>query len=151
MSKIDDGGPAFPDLHNGRTGMSQRVPPVKCPKGFERCAWQGYGFGAAYEDAGCVNGKASDLDNCEHGRSGVAIVIGEEDCPNCQGKGVVPKGQPMRGVMALIRQRECRDLCSDLMDWADDDDPGDQEYARELCKRVEAIFQLIRKLEEAAP
>lgn len=114
----------------------------KIPDGFEACGWQGYGFGAAYEDAGCVHGKASDLDNCV----GHLVVIGEEDCPNCQGKGIVPIGQPMRGAMALHRQRECRDLCSDIMDGMDTDDQ--KEWGGELCKRIEALFRLVRKLEE---
>lgn len=121
----------------------KKAPAPKVPKGFKRCDWQGYGFGASYEDAGCVNGRASDLDNCEHKRGGVLIAIGEEDCPNCQGKGVVPANQPTRGVMALIRQRECRELCGDIRDLCQD-----PEDAVEVCQNVERLFRLLMKREE---
>lgn len=114
----------------------------KIPKGYEQCGWQGYGQGAAYEDAGCADGVIVDLDGCDY-PGGPCIVVGDQ-CPNCGGKGIVPKGQPMRGPMALIRQRHCQEICSDIMDIAETDDQ--REAASACCASIEQVYELVRKL-----
>jgi len=105
-------------------------------KKVESCGWQGLGFGAHYEDAGCVMGMASDLDNCE----GSMVFVGEELCPQCKGTGVPVDGE--RGVMALHRQRE-RDELQDLLDEIKDEDL--QEL---IVEHVDGMHKLIRGLEE---
>lgn len=120
----------------------RRVRPPKVPRGSELCRWQGYGFGAAYEDAGCVNGKASDLDNCDDRN---LVAIGDEDCPNCGGKGFVPKGLETVGVMALIRDRERRELHENVIGIAET--PDQREWAALCCADIDRLFRLIAKLE----
>jgi hypothetical protein len=106
------------------------------------CGWQGFGFNASYEDAGCVEGYASDLDNCEVGENGAFIAIGDEDCPQCSGIGK-ELGFNKLGVMALHRQREY----SNLLEFADLLPEDAQE---EMRNEVDGIFRLILKLEGAS-
>lgn len=100
------------------------------------CNWQGYGFGAPYEDAGCCNGEIADLDDCDE--PGDRLGLRGEMCPQCDGTG---KYKTAVGPMALIRQRalaESLGLCEDVRD-AD---------LRELLKKqFRGWHQLVNKLE----
>lgn len=101
------------------------------------CGWQGYGFGASYQDAGCVEGMASDLDTCDE----YGITIGGRVCPQCKGAGAAFKGAK-RGPMALIRQQD-RNSFNEWLEAVTDAD-----VREELTTRIDAMFGLIQKLEE---
>lgn len=116
---------------------------IVVPIGFERCSWQGLGGGASYEDMGCADGEIVDMDSCDE--PGGPCCSTEESCPNCDGQGFVPIGHKHRGPMALVRQRELNHLC-DMVWELETKDNKDQLAA--ICKDIEAMFGLVRKLEE---
>lgn len=75
------------------------------------CGWQGYGFGAPYQDAACCGGEIGDLDDCDE--PGGPIGLSGEQCPQCA------SDRNWLGPMALIRQRmldECLELCDAIED-----------------------------------
>lgn len=115
----------------------------------KKCDWQGYGFGAAYQDPGCVEGMASDLDNCEHTNEGPMICLGDEYCPQCQGTGEVEDDAPSLGVMALHRQRAKSELQEHLDNIASGDLSPEEigEEKAEIEKHLDGMFKLINKLE----
>jgi hypothetical protein len=108
------------------------------------CSWEGLGFGAHYDDAGCVEGFASDLDDCEHTADGeVLIAIGTEVCPQCSRYGIGRElGFAEVGATALHRQR-ARDELFDLID----DLP--QDVKEDVIERLNGLFTLLLKLEGA--
>jgi len=101
------------------------------------CHWQGYGFGAPYEDAGCCQGKACDLDS---GDAPGRVALGEENCPQCNGTGVPVDGS--RGPMALLRTRARSELQELLVEIKD------TELLEMIVGNVNRLFKLIRELEE---
>jgi len=118
----------------------------RVPKGHDRCGWQGYRGEAAYEDAGCADGKIVDLDACD--RPGGPCALTGEECPNCKGTGVVPKEQRTLGPMALIRQRIRDELREDVENLVDElAHGGRQECAAILNGKLDSVFTLINKLE----
>ena len=104
------------------------------------CGWQGLGFGASYDDAGCVEGKASDLDNCERVGNEMLVAIGDELCPQCKGTGTAVDGE--RGAMALWRQRAMDELHELLQE------VEDEELRGAIGEHCDGLFKLIRTLEE---
>lgn len=44
------------------------------------CGYEGSHFGAAYNDATCINGRLWDLDSCDNG---MLTSGGDIPCPNC--------------------------------------------------------------------
>lgn len=106
------------------------------------CGWEGLGFGANYNDAGCVEGFACDLDDCEHTEEGVMIALRDELCPQCKGTGDIVDGD--RGVTALYRQRaadEIKELVGEIKD-------EDLRYF--IDDKFNCLFRLVRELEENA-
>lgn len=105
------------------------------------CNWQGYGFGAAYEDAACCNGTVYDLDSCDE-PGGPLMHTEEENCPQCEGRGFLNPGDPLRGPMALYRQNARAEIEYIL-------EHIDKEDAEELRGHIDGLFSLVRKLEES--
>lgn len=109
------------------------------------CDWQGMGFGARYEDAGCIEGNASDLDNVVGGdKSGYLIAIGDEDCPQCAGIGKL-LGFAEVGVMALYRQRAREDMIEAAGGLPED------EMESFIDEHINPLFKLILTLEGGQP
>lgn len=103
------------------------------------CGWQGYGFGAGYEDAACCDGEIWDLDSCDEPGGPLMNTHGEK-CPQCEGTGAPVDGE--RGPMALIRKRDKEDL-EELIN-----DVSDTELKLMIILEVGKLFNLVRKLEE---
>lgn len=108
------------------------------------CKWQGYGFGAAYEDACCIDGKLWDLDSC--GTAGEPLAHGgDEDCPQC-----LRKMEGM-GPMAALRERSLRDMeqLADDLASGELDETERTEAAAELKSILVAATLHIHRLEGA--
>lgn len=117
----------------------------RVPKGQKRCSWQGYGFGARYEDAACCDGRIGDLDDVQ----GPGLIgLRDDYCPNCNGSGVVPNDHEDRGPMALHRQRQRDELYEDIMGIAAEKGENAKEWAEEVAKRVDGLWKLEQTLEE---
>ena len=102
------------------------------------CGWQGFGFGAHYEDAICCEGEVWDLDSCDEPGGPLSNTHGET-CPQCNGTGKPVDGE--RGPMALERLR-ARNEIQELLDECPDD-------LRSLLEpHIDGLFRLVRKLEE---
>lgn len=116
------------------------LPAPVVPDGHVKCDWQGYGFGASYMDAGCINGKICDLDD---GEEGGVVYIHEhyEPCPQCGGAGHHPADAELLGPMAYIRAESRREV-EGLLESVDD-----QGLRAELAEHFDGLFALIRKLE----
>lgn len=111
------------------------------------CGWQGYGFGAPYEDACCCQGKACDLDS---GDAPGMVHLGDERCPNCQGTGVQPAGQPMYGVQALRIERMFCELADDVEAIAPEQDADAVAHAARCCARIMEIKKSVQVLHARA-
>lgn len=108
----------------------------------DRCTWQGYGFGAPYEDAACCGGTIGDLDDCDE--PGGPIGLRDDVCPQCHGTGLADKAIWV-GPMALHRQRaldECLQLC---------DAVTDKDVADELRANFKGWHALVNRLELPMP
>ncbi len=105
----------------------------------EKCDWQGYGFGASYEDAGCCDGTIGDLDDVlDDG----LIGLRDDKCPQCDGTGIAKR---KCGNMALIRQRErlnLLEICRSIRG---------KNLRDEICGHVNGLFVLIGHLEGDGP
>lgn len=117
----------------------------KIPSGRRVCSWQGFLGEAAYEDAGCADGKIVDLDACEK-PGGPCSVTGDE-CPNCGGEGHVANDHRDRGPMALIRERMRAEILEDLDGLNDEDAETRREMVRILTGKFNNVVDLIHKLE----
>lgn len=110
--------------------------PSTCYNPELQCDWQGYGFGAPYQDAACCEGEVGDLDDCDE--PGAPIGLRGETCPQCHGTG---KMEGKVGTMALIRQRElngCLETCGAIQD---------SELANELRAQFKGWHDLVIRLE----
>ena len=105
----------------------------------KQCNWQGYGFGAPYQDAAC-NGKG-EIGDLDGGDAPGEMAMMDEVCPQCDGTGVAKR---TCGPMALHRKRFFDEFDSDLKDAIDTTfDSSDYEEFSKKIKQARSLVQLL--------
>lgn len=114
-----------------------------------KCEWQGYGFGAPYQDACCSEGLVFDLDSCDE-PGGPLTHTNEEACPQCRGAGEIKDGTCRVGPMALEWERAKESLIEKINGLVSDGDEDSKAVARGIIKEIEKMHEMLVERDAAA-